>query len=67
MQDLAQIRGLSEAKVEKILEAAKKMCTAGGWQSAFEVERQVWSSACACIFNLNGMVYQCMPPWFRDR
>ena len=49
MQDLAQIRGLSEAKVEKILEAAKKMCTAGGWQSAFEVERQVWLPACACM------------------
>ena len=49
MQDLAQIRGLSEAKVENLLEAAKKMCTAGGWQSAFEVDRQVWSPACACM------------------
>lgn len=41
MQDLTQIRGLSEAKVEKLLEAARKMCTSGGWQSASEVERQV--------------------------
>jgi hypothetical protein len=51
MQDLTQIRGLSEAKVEKILEAAKKMCTAGGWQSAFEVERQVCQPVHACHMN----------------
>lgn len=38
---LSQIRGLSEAKVEKLLEAAKKMCPSMGWQSAMEVERQV--------------------------
>lgn len=41
VQELAQIRGLSDAKVEKLLEAAKKMCSSGNWQSAAEVERQV--------------------------
>jgi len=43
VQALSQIRGLSEAKVEKLLEAAKKMCPTLGWQSAMEVERQVRS------------------------
>ena len=38
MQRLAETKGLSEAKVEKILEAAKKMCTSYGWQTATQVQ-----------------------------
>ncbi len=44
MQNLTQIRGLSEAKVEKLVEAAKKMCPGLGWQSAMEFERQAPSA-----------------------
>ena len=34
MQVLCQIKGLSEAKIEKMLEAAHKMVPTMGWQSA---------------------------------
>ena len=40
-QTLTQIRGLSEAKVEKLVEAAKKMCPTLGWQTAMSFEQQV--------------------------
>jgi hypothetical protein len=41
MQRLTDIKGLSEAKIEKMVEAAKKLCPAQyGWQSAREVEAQ---------------------------
>ena len=42
MQRLTDIKGLSEAKIEKMVEAAKKLCPSQyGWQSAREVEHQV--------------------------
>jgi len=41
MQKLADIKGLSDAKVEKLLEAARKLCPNHGWQSAKNVELQV--------------------------
>ena len=42
MQRLTDIKGLSEAKIEKMVEAAKKLCPAQyGWQSAREVEHRV--------------------------
>lgn len=42
VQKLTDIKGLSEAKIEKMVEAAKKLCPAQyGWQSAREVEHQV--------------------------
>ena len=40
-QTLTQIRGLSEAKVEKLVEAAKKMCPTMGWQTAMSFEQRV--------------------------
>ncbi len=41
MQKLTDIKGLSEAKIEKMVDAAKKLCPAQyGWQSAREVETQ---------------------------
>ena len=42
VQKLTDIKGLSEAKIEKMVEAAKKLCPSQyGWQSAREVEHQV--------------------------
>lgn len=41
MQKLADVKGLSEAKIEKMLEAARKLCAQFGWQSARQVESQV--------------------------
>lgn len=42
IQKLTDIKGLSEAKIEKMVEAAKKVCPAQyAWQSAREVEHQV--------------------------
>ena len=38
---LAEIKGLSEAKIEKMVEAAKKMCVGFGWTSAKQVDEQV--------------------------
>ena len=43
MQRLAEIKGLSEAKVEKMVEAAKKMCTLCGWHTAKIVDELVCS------------------------
>ena len=41
LQKLTDIKGLSEAKIEKLVEAAKKLCPLHyGWQSAREVEVQ---------------------------
>ncbi|BDA48492.1 Meiotic recombination protein DMC1 homolog A [Coccomyxa sp. Obi] len=40
MQKLADIKGLSDAKVEKLLEAARKLCPNHGWLSAKTVEQQ---------------------------
>ena len=34
MQVLNQIKGLSEAKIDKMLEAARKLVPTMGWQSA---------------------------------
>ena len=49
VQKLSDIKGLSEAKVEKLLDAARKLCTDYGWRSATRVEQQVWTpSARAC-------------------
>ena len=41
MQRLAEIKGLSEAKIEKMTEAAKKMCPNMGWHSAKQIDEQV--------------------------
>jgi hypothetical protein len=41
LQKLSDIKGLSDAKVEKLLEAARKLCSTYGWQSAKSVEHQV--------------------------
>ena len=43
LQRLTETKGLSEAKVEKALEAAKKMCANYGWQSATQIGVQVLS------------------------
>ncbi|CAL8463638.1 g3172 [Coccomyxa elongata] len=40
MQKLADIKGLSDAKVEKLLDAARKLCPNHGWLSAKTVEQQ---------------------------
>ena len=48
MQKLTDIKGLSEAKIEKMVEAAKKLCPSQyGWQSAREVEHQVSIFLCS--------------------
>lgn len=41
LQQLAEIKGLSDAKIEKLVEAAKKLDTKSGWQTAAIVEKQV--------------------------
>jgi hypothetical protein len=46
-QKLSEIKGLSDAKVEKLLEAARKLCTDYGWQSAKIVDQQVLCLASA--------------------
>lgn len=43
MQKLAEIKGLSDAKVEKLLDAARKLCASYGWQTAKIMEMQVRS------------------------
>jgi hypothetical protein len=40
-QDLGNIKGLSEAKVDKLVEAAKKVSPGAMWQSALLIEQQV--------------------------
>ena len=45
VQKLSDIKGLSEAKVEKLLDAARKLCTDYGWRSATRVEQQVDTAA----------------------
>lgn len=40
-QKLTDIKGLSEAKIDKMLEAAKKKVSTYGWKTAAEEERQV--------------------------
>ena len=41
LQQLGDIKGLSDTKIEKMLEAAKKCVTGYGWQTAASVEKQV--------------------------
>lgn len=41
LQNLAEIKGLSDAKIDKMVEAAKKCDTKSGWQTAATVEKQV--------------------------
>ena len=41
MQKLAEIKGLSDAKVEKLLDASRKLCASYGWQTAKIMEMQV--------------------------
>ena len=41
VQKLAEIKGLSDAKVEKLLDAARKLCVSYGWQTAKIIETQV--------------------------
>ena len=45
VQKLAEIKGLSDAKVEKLLDAARKLCASYGWQTAKIMEIQV----CSCL------------------
>ena len=47
LQVLCQIKGLSEAKIEKMLEAAHKMVPTMGWQSARAYDQLVSSPASA--------------------
>ena len=58
LQKLSEIKGLSDAKVEKLLEAARKLCTDYGWQSAKIVEQLVRGS-CAC--SSQNCCASCMP------
>ena len=44
VQKLAEIKGLSDAKVEKLLDAARKLCASYGWQTSKIMEMQV----CPC-------------------
>ena len=41
LQNLAEIKGLSDAKIDKMVEAARKCDTKAGWQTAASVEKQV--------------------------
>jgi hypothetical protein len=38
LQVLCDIKGLSEAKIDKMLEAAKKVCNRGMFQTALELD-----------------------------
>ena len=49
LQVLCQIKGLSEAKIEKMLEAAHKMVPAMGWQSARAYDQLVRRTTCLDI------------------
>lgn len=52
MQKLSDIKGLSEAKIDKMLEAAKKLCPQQyGWLSAREFEALV-SHPCSQLLSL---------------
>ena len=44
LQQLADIKGLSDTKIEKMVEAAKKCVSGYGWQTAAYVEKQVSSA-----------------------
>ena len=46
MQVLNQIKGLSEAKIDKMLEAARKLVPTMGWQSAMTYGQIVNSLTC---------------------
>jgi len=41
LQSLAEIKGLSDAKIEKMVEAARKCVPNHGWQTGSSVEKQV--------------------------
>ena len=59
MQRLAEIKGLSEAKIEKMVEAAKKLCPLiYGWQSAREWDSQVFESCFIVSFRPIFLVQQ---------
>lgn len=45
-QNLAEIKGLSDAKIDKMVEAARKCDTRSGWQTAASVEKQVHKALC---------------------
>ena len=51
MQSLAEIKGLSDAKIDKMVEAARKCCSNFGWQTGTAVEKQVWLELyrCSCL------------------
>ena len=51
VQKLAEIKGLSDAKVEKLLDAARKLCASYGWQTAKIMEMQVGSSLSKSSFS----------------
>ena len=63
MQKLAEIKGLSEAKVEKLVEAARKCVPTHGWQTGAAVEKQVPQKCsylldcCPTIFLRHSMIY----------
>ena len=68
MQKLAEIKGLSDSKVEKLLDAARKLCSNYGWQTAKNMEIQVsslHSMACMCtatsVSRLLGAQPTCTP------
>ena len=49
LQNLAEIKGLSDAKIDKMVEAARKCDTKAGWQTAASVEKQVATQSIAVI------------------
>ena len=59
LQVLCQIKGLSEAKIEKMLEAAHKMVPTMGWQSARAYDQLVWVPT--CLADLSGVIQRCTP------
>lgn len=66
-QVLVNIKGLSEAKIEKMVEAAKKMCPTASWRSGTDVMNAVSTGTYRCeiltaagIYNVGATVSQCI-------
>jgi hypothetical protein len=61
LQRLHAVKGLSEAKADKMVEAAKKLTTAGSWISGAEAMQKVSATApcCGAEAMLKRMTQQC--------
>jgi hypothetical protein len=63
LQRLHAVKGLSEAKVDKMVEAAKKLTNVGSWITGVEAMQKVqWATCrpagqilCACMRTLRGL------------